>query len=344
LFNVGKACAFELINPQRLNYLSDACVLDSNSLSALKEGIVERLANAPELIDAPTFFAFAEQTVDHLTSDEALGLLDFAVSRFETHIASDYGDGPWAAWLNVPGDIPGAVSGLIWSALGSPDSSTRWQAAHCVRRLAQNQCSTEIAALIDWMQKNDVGAFGCSRFPFYKLHARQYLLIALARVALDDPLLLKPHSNVFSDFALCSIPHILIQKFAAETALSIEHAYPNTYTPETRASLGGVGKPTLGVKELGHNESEFRSTALSQRSKAKIGYSIYAFDQYWCEPLGRVFGISADRVQELAAEFAAHEFHVTTDNTYLPDPRQNQWNLLGQRCGRRRENGGKPPV
>jgi hypothetical protein len=241
--------------------------LDDDSVASLKKGILDGLANRPDLVDAATFFGFAEQIAEQLTSDEALRLLNFALSRFEEHSATEYGDGAWGPWLNVPDDIPHAVTGLIWSALGSPHSSTRWEAAHCVRRLARSECTAEIAALLEWMKRGELDAFGSNRFPFYKLHARQYLLIALARVALDQPSFLKPHSSTFSSIALEGLPHILIQKYAAETALSIERAHPNTYTPEVRAKLEMIGKPAFGIKEVGDDADSF-NTPWHERGEA----------------------------------------------------------------------------
>ena len=63
-------------------------------------------------------------------------------------------------WLMPSPNMAEAFGGLVWSALGSPHSVIRWQAAHCVRRLAAHGCHEQLEALISWMQAGSVGAFG----------------------------------------------------------------------------------------------------------------------------------------------------------------------------------------
>ncbi|MEE9337886.1 MAG: hypothetical protein V3U87_07375 [Methylococcaceae bacterium] len=127
------------------------------------------------------------------------------------NIGSGYADGEWDKSLLPPSDITKAFTGYIWANLGSPKSSERWRAIHVVKRLYELGCQDEIDALLEWMQHGKVDAFGYKGYPFYLLHAKQYLLIALSRSVIDNPDLLKSHSEIFSTIAMGE-SHVLIQK------------------------------------------------------------------------------------------------------------------------------------
>src|SRR4051812_41375742 len=105
----------------------------------------------------------------------------------------------------------------------------RWQAAHCVRRLSEYSCTSEIKMLVERIHTNGVGPWGSNQFPFYGLHAQLYLLIGLSRVAVDDSTCLRPYAKEFLRIALQGAPHVLIQKWAANIALSIETKFPRTF-------------------------------------------------------------------------------------------------------------------
>src|SRR5690606_11428159 len=141
-------------------------------------------------------------------------------------------------------------TGLIWSALGSPRAEVRWRAVHCVRRLAELQCETEISTLVKWMEYGRVDSFGSNKFPFYDLHAKQFLLIALTRISMNNPQILLQHASVFSQIALEAMPHILIQTFAAKIALNIESSFPATYKENVVNRLNKVGDSNLPPREL----------------------------------------------------------------------------------------------
>ena len=131
------------------------------------------------------------------------------------HIGEDFGDGVWSKNLHVISDASTNVAGFIWSALGSPRAAVRWNAAHCVRKLADFNCTDIIDALVFWLNQDKAGAFGHHKFPFYNFHARQYLLIAFARIAIEKPAILSKHSDLFLQYAL-SQHHVIIQKFASD--------------------------------------------------------------------------------------------------------------------------------
>jgi hypothetical protein len=329
---VGKRLAIDLSKLWSLSHFTDRSQLDSTEVAALKAGLVEGLAESPELMDANTFFGFVYQIADRLTTDEAYDLLDYALSRFEKHIDDDHGDGLWSQWLTPPADVSDAVVGLIWSALGSPYSATRWEAAHSVRRLADNSCELEIASLIDQMRTGSAGAFGSSKFPFYDLHAKLYLLIGLARAAVDDPTVLQSQANIVAQLALEGLPHILIQRTAAQIALAIEANSPGSYEADVVAKVAKVGSSPLPATIT--NDYRYRVTSpWHSAGKVDLGTNLhlgYDFDHYWLGPLGEVFGISEEAMVQLACDTAVHNLKISRADKYVKDPRQRQWDALNR--------------
>ena len=326
LESIGQRFYSELTNRYTLKYFIETIHEKENVIPIIQNGILKGLSNKNDLNDAETFFGFNELVAPIITTQEATELLDFALARFELHIDEEYADGNWSILLSPPQNISVAFTGFIWAALGSPRSEIRWQAVHCIRRLADYECKSEIDSLISWMKEDKVDAFGSKKFPFYNLHARLYLLISLARISIDKPDLLKEHYNIFQFYALDSIPHVLIQKFSAEIALNIEKGFPNTYDAETFGQLQIVCKSQMPKKEIKYDET-FNSP-WHRNAKKDGGFKFHFdwdFNRYWFEPLGRVFGIPENQIEDLATKVVIDEWGIKTDQSYIADPRNNIW-------------------
>ncbi|MCZ7601651.1 MAG: hypothetical protein M5R37_02230 [Melioribacteraceae bacterium] len=328
LKSIAKKFALEFTNLYSLKYFLNAIhENDSNVISIFQEGIIDGLSQNIEHADARSYFGFIRLTASLVSPTEAQDLLDFGLSRFEIHIDDDYADGNWDEWLIPPNSLCEAFSGTIWAALGSPRSEIRWRAVHSVCKLAEANCRNEIVELMKWMQKDVVCSFGCKEFPFYNLHARLYLLIALARISLDCPEVLKSYNDVFVYHALNSIPHVLIQKFSSKIAMNIEKAFPKTYSSETLEQLHKVCKSQLPIKELESFNDKLQSPwhlrgEVNQELKFYHGWDI---DRYWYERLGGVFGISAKQVEDLTTNIIINDWGIENDGGYKSDPRSSLW-------------------
>ena len=308
-------------------FLNTLCI-ENSERCFVYEGMIEGLLSQGSMETADAYYGFVAIVAKILEPAQARELLDFSIARFELHMEDDFADGKWANWLIPPGNPERAVAGFIWSALGSPSSEMRWRAAHSVRRLGENECKNEIDALVEWLNQDSVGAFGYNEFPFYNLHARLYLFIAFARLSIDKPELLREHASVFSYYTLCDMPHILIQKFAAKTALNIESVFPGTYEDSIINLIQNVAESPFPIKEKERRHENIQSY-LHQKGSVNVDLSFshgYDFDRYWFEPLGRVFGISGKHVEELATMVLAEEWGISNNGKYIEDPRQSLWN------------------
>ncbi len=326
IFRFGTRYAHELVNFYSFGSVVKDLEIDDNLVIDLRKGIFQGLSQGQEFADASVLFGFVRHASTFIKASEAYDLTDFALSRFELHIEDDFGDGPWDKWLNISNDITSNLAGFIWSALGSPRSNTRWSACHVVKKLADFNCTKVLDCLIDWLEHNKVDAFGSNQFPFYHLHARQYLLIALCRVSVDHPGLLIDYKEIFFKYVQLE-PHILIQKFSAEIALNIGKAIPGTYN----------SKQSSVLKEIGNSNKEIR--------KEKYGYQVdsylhkngqvdteldyhfgWDFDRYWYRPLGDVFGVPRKQIEDLCANVIIKEWRLGLKTGYKNDPRGSLWN------------------
>jgi hypothetical protein len=323
---LGRKYAQELVTPYSIKYFVDDLKLNTSEIDKLKEGIFEGLANGYEFSDAEMFFGFVSMAIPIINPENATDLLDFALSRFELHIDNDFGDGEWSDWLFTTKNISKNIAGFIWSALGSPRSAERWNAAHSVRMLAEFNCIDIIDELINWMQCEKVGAFGNCNFHFYNLHARMYLLIALARISIHKPELLLKHEDIFRKYAI-SEPHILIQKFSSDIAVNIEASYPGTYDTVILDILKHVGKSTMAVQKMDYNETV--NSYWHTNNEVETDYEFhfaYDFDRYWFEPLSDVFGLPGKQVEDIAAHIILKEWQMQVRSGYNNDPRVSIWN------------------
>jgi hypothetical protein len=330
---IGQRFPFRYSDPYRFDHFNRFIAPSENTKEWLSQGVLDGLGGIGDLASATTLFGFSNAAADYISPEEAYDVLNFGLMRFENDIDNDFADGVWADWLIPTDSITEAFTGFIWSALGSPRSAIRWRAAHCVRRLAESGCENEIDAVIDWMRRDHDKAFGSKKYPFYNLHARQYLLIAIARAAIDTPQIILKHHDVFSDFAIKSIPHALIQKIAADISLLIEGAFPETYSSKIILQLRQVGVSPFPIEKVEDYNKHFLSP-WHERGEIDNGLKLhfsYDFDRYWFESLAGVFGISAQQVEELAREIIFKEWKINFGDEYISDPRQNLWNYRFER-------------
>ena len=323
LWKIAKKSTYYLLDASRHQKFIKSLDVDEQGQISINEGIIDGLIEMQGLESANIYFGFVNSMAIILDTQQARKLLDFSLSRFELHIEDSFGDGKWSSWLETPNVSNMTIAGFIWSAMGAPSSEIRWKAVHCVRLLGENGCQSEISSLINWLQKETVGAFGSNVFPFYYLHAKLYLLIAFARLSKENPELFIKDFSVFSNIALSSIPHVLMQIHAKRIALNIESAYANTYDRTTLDSLKKIGISPFDKKSV-ENKSRIFHEEGNAKSDIKF-YHGYDFCRYWFEPLGRIFGMSEKQIEKLATMVIVDEWKIENDGSYHSDPRQGLW-------------------
>jgi hypothetical protein len=271
--------------------------------SDIADVVVSALGEAPHVVGAGRLFTLVGLLVLKLSHDEALDALAFGLGLFDAVLEDRDGDGTWSDALAPDPDINGAIAGYVWAGLASPRGSVRWEAAHVVRGLCRLGQTSVLESLLALAKAGGGGAYADAGLHFYRLHARLWLVIALARAALENPIALVPYADFLTELALNGKPHVLIREFAARAALTLSDGGHLSIDPTIQQRLRNVNKPTLGVELSRVYERYNHEHKPPKRDEEKRFLFGIDAGPYWFAPLGRCFAkseveitIEADKV------------------------------------------------
>lgn len=302
----GALIPFEKLNEAGL-------VSDKDVVLATLEGFESQTKS----LNASGFFKLLDPLAATLSSDEAEEVLNFGFDLLEELLKPEDGDGPWQVELMPPTSLNSSVAGYIWSGLGSPVASERWEYAHVVRAVVELGWTEIIDELIGWANSETALPFTDSTLDFYLWHARQWLLIGLARGGLDNPVALKTATQFLQQMA--SVDHVVIRDFAAQALL-----VSGELSDGCLSRLNNVNQSTLAeqvysgwYKADTNEEPEYEKT-LSDDEKYYFGIDV---GPYWLNPLGRAFGITQSVVEARARGVLRQELGWTGNSGYKEDVR-----------------------
>ncbi len=116
---------------------------------------------------------------------------------------------------DLPNEVTGGIARFLYALMGDVDLRTRWRAAHALRSIARLGDADSLAEIIALYDRTAEPVFRAPDTPFYWLAARLWLVIALDRIAVETPSILRPHGNQLFDIATDdSFPHVLLRSFA----------------------------------------------------------------------------------------------------------------------------------
>ncbi|QGM99706.1 AVAST type 3 anti-phage nuclease/ATPase Avs3a [Methylocystis parvus] len=299
-----------------------ACSLAGVSQAEIVDVVLAATGETPDLVETSRLFSLVGLLAIKLTHDEALEALTYGLNLFNSVLEDKDGDGPWKDAFSPTGDIREAVAGYVWSALAAPEAVLRWEAAHAVLELCRFDRQDVVGHLMKMAASKSGGPFVDARLPFYTLHAFQWLLISLARAALEAPSAVTPYAKQLVDWALKDQPHILIRQFAARAAIQlIAKGYLNDENGLSDR-LRGVNKSPLAVvesKTYERNISRKHGTnAESDEDRFYFGLDI---GPYWYDPLGRVFAMSQGDIEAEALKVIRKEFASSAKGRWDEDER-----------------------
>ncbi len=323
----AKRYPYRFTNIYQRDYILDDLDHSISTLQAIQEGVLEGFSNSVDLESATALFGFANCCTSLINTTEAENLLDYGLKRFELHIDDDFADGSWSEYFASSKTVPESLAAYIYANLGSPESGERWRAVHAVIRLYKVGCKDLIEILIDLMRSDDVKEFVSPAFPFYEMHAKLYLLIALSVCSSDGVMLLQSRRNIFAVLAMQTNSNILIQLYSKEIARKIEETFSGSYDEQTLNALSRVGRSQLvpkKVKRYGYQTNSTWHVSGTLDTSRELWFA-YDFDQYWFEPLGSVFGISSKEVEDLAIDVVLGDWNISFEKKYIDDPRKGLW-------------------
>lgn len=263
--------------------------------------VFELIINAvSEWIDvsAEATYQLVQELLPSLVPVEAENVLQWILERATVRFKDNWADGPWRAGLCPPKGTKETLGLFLWGILGHPDKRLRWRAVHVVRRMVQLGQSEIVEELVSHVNEKDCSVFRDTNISFFWLSARLWVFILLDRLAREAPKVIYPHFyRIMQEVLEPEIPHILIRHFAQSTAFALLECYPELISDEERVKLESINKSPFSQVKIARP----RHPVERRKGSKDLRFTFDSMDTlpYWYEPLGRVFGKSANEWLEL---------------------------------------------
>lgn len=309
--------AFEFITFDSLSasQLTDLSTLSGVDCQTLIMNLVREFSRPNMAIPAPVWLSLAAEFNRKAAPGVGQQALTRLLSSGPAKLASSVADGAWQPDLYPSGEPVAVAAGLIWFALGSPEASRRWMAAHSLRtavRLGRADVLDQVVAQFDWTH---AGAFQAKELRFFYLHAQLWLLIALARIAIDNPDSVAEHRTLLERIVVDTTDrHALRKHFAAQALLACARHARITLDPAALKALKGVNRspyPMKTSKDYAGN-SFYQSRPKEFPAPEKELHLEYDFDKNEVSGLSDVFGRSRwEAADAINAWVRRHDTEIT---------------------------------
>jgi hypothetical protein len=267
--------------------------------------VLTGIGEAAQIGGASRAFTLVGLLASRLSKSEALAALTYGLDLFNEVLKDGDGDGPWAPHLEPPAAIDAAIAGYVFGGLASPRASVRWEAAHVVHALCIFDDFGVLDHLVKFANGADYSAFADAGLYFYQLHARQWLLIALARAAMDSPHAAARHSAFVLKYATTNESHVFIREVAKRAAIALIDAGVVEVELAARQKLNAINiSPFAPAESKSYDQNASRLKADAEDEKFYFGLDI---GPYWFAPLGRCFSLSEADIEQRAADAIAND-------------------------------------
>jgi hypothetical protein len=308
-----------------------ACAASGVSLDEIVDVVLSAIGETPDLIKTDRLFSLLGLIAVKLSPDQALETLTYGMDLFNPALEDKDGDGPWKDELAPPTDVREALAGYVWGMLAAPQAVLRWEGAHAVLETCCFGRVELLAHLMKLASQMSGGPFVDTKLPFYRLHALEWLLIGLARAALDAPKIIALHGKQILEWALNGQPHVVIRQFAARCALELVARGDLNDDGGISNRLRNINKSALTVIE---SNASARNSGRKQATKELAGEDRYYFGidigPYWFDPLGRVFALSQNAIEAEALQVIRNDLQFTATGRWDEDERARR-NLYEER-------------
>ena len=201
--------------------LKEIADLSGIPMPVLALELIMIFATSDSHVSASVWMGLAAIASEKAAQGEGQVALKRLLNSNAAKLASTVVDGSWKDGLYPEGNETDIAAGLVWLMLGSPSAANRWRASHSIRSLARFGKWEIIDAIIGRFPSTDAHPYQAPEIPFYYLHARLWLLIAIARVAIDHPKNVAKYVELLKSIALDkNQPHVLLRHFAAKALLT----------------------------------------------------------------------------------------------------------------------------
>lgn len=294
--------SFDRLSGYRLRGLAE---LTGVSMQELALELVKVFAAPDWPVPASAWIGLATIIVENAGEGHGQAALSRLLNSSAARLTDTVADGPWQRGLYPAYDPLTVATGLVWQSLSSPRASERWLAAHAVRTFARLECWEVIDALVKKFGDKDGKAFQAPELPFYYLHARLWLLIALARVARDAPKAIAKHEAMLRSVALDPEQvHVAMRHFAAQALLACGQAGAIKLKATDRDKLLSINKSPFPYRTGRRNShGDFYRARPDHAPESKHKFSLdYDFDKYTVHGVAGTFSAPGWEVKDVVKE------------------------------------------
>jgi hypothetical protein len=176
----------------------------------------------------------------------------------------------------------------------------RWRAAHAIRRLAEIERFDVIGQLVSRFETSSGLPFVDAKLPFYSMHARLWLLIAIARIALDRPDQIIPHRPLLERVAFSTeFPHVAMRSVAIDALRALASFLEDADRDALLARLATANlSPFQREPRQDYGERRFMQRPEAAPRPEDAFHLDYDFDKYQVEGLCRVFDCAGWEVED----------------------------------------------
>ncbi len=247
---------------------------------------------------------FSAESKASSTRDALSRLLNSEAARHSESVQ----DGTFEKGLYCDGELK-TVSGVIWRQLGSPKAADRWRAAHSIRRLAKFECWEVIDAIVSNIERRDAIPFQAPELTFYFMHAKLWLLITIARIAIDKPQCITRYKSALIKIVDDGIPHVLHRHFAAKALLEGAKSGGLGLSEKKIAFLSTIDCSTLPKQHKpvppGFGDAHVSRPDDFPEPAADFGLD-YDFNKYDVHSLSKMFGLPNWQTKDAIATIVSH--------------------------------------
>lgn len=298
------AHADDLVNDGRLSgsNIKEISEFTGVSMAELVLEVIKVFSRPDSTLAGSVWLAFANFICPEADEGQGQLALKRLLSSDSARLADNVTDGPWKSGCYPADDFIEIASGLIWRVLGSPNAVDRWRAAHCIRQFAKFGRWDLIDKVVAAFGSTNAGPFQAPELMFYYLHARLWLLIALARTSIDHP----DEVTRYKDLLLSVVrekdePHVLMRHFAAGALLSsIDRGKLNLDAGTLKLVRNADRSPHPRLRKKIRNGGDFYHGRPKSVPEPSFRFHLeYDFKKHDVDNLGRVFGKGCWEVDDM---------------------------------------------
>lgn len=325
LKDVGKLFSTDLLSSYYRRPLEERTNWSDNEWYQLFTGCVEALKTNYSEFGTSDYYDLASIGCMIESPEESLILLDKALLTVEKDINLNFADGVVQDSHLALGTVNEAYAAFFKCSLGSPDSEVRWMAVHGLVRYGLICDGELLKNTVEMMISSDIVAFLGKRFLFYHMNFQLYMLIALQRIALEQPLKLKDMKDIFAPYFDESFTHGLIQYAVHKIMQSVTCYTDGLFTGEDveKAEKWFISSiQSIPIKKQKNTKlSDKYKKVAEESSKFHVAYD---FDRYTLNTLERLFRIPTNHIEVLIGNYVKETFEFDIDeNGWVKDERDD---------------------